>query len=152
MPITVEQYSLRRSTIADVERLFEIHRAALKEYVAATWGWDELWQLNFFREHFQPGARLVIEVQEQAVGFLDVSERADAIWLENIELSPAHQGCGIGTSIIRGLIRRAETARLPLRLQVLKVNKRAQTLYDRVGFSIVGETDTHLLMTLNNRA
>jgi hypothetical protein len=39
-----------------------------------------------------------------------------------------------------------------LRLQVLKVNKRAQTLYDRVGFSIVGETDTHLLMTLNNRA
>jgi ribosomal protein S18 acetylase RimI-like enzyme len=152
MPTTVEQFSLRYATIADVERLFEIHRDALKEYVAATWGWDELWQLNFFREHFQPRIRRVTEVQGQPIGFLDVSEDADAIRLENIELSPTHQGCGIGTSIIRSLMRRAESTRLPLRLQVLKVNKRAKALYDRLGFSTTGETDTHLLMTFNGGA
>jgi ribosomal protein S18 acetylase RimI-like enzyme len=150
MPTTLEQFSLRRATMADVERLFDIHRAALKEYVAATWGWDELWQLDFFRKQFQPETRLVIEVQGEAVGFLDVSERDDAISLENIELNPTHQGRGIGTAIIRSVIRRAETARLPLRLQVLKVNKRAQALYDRLGFHTVGETDTHVLMALNN--
>ena len=35
---------------------------------------------------------------------------------------------------------------LPVRLRVLKVNLRATAFYERLGFSITGETDTHFLM------
>lgn len=35
---------------------------------------------------------------------------------------------------------------LPVRLQVLKINPRALSFYERSGFVRTGETDTHILM------
>ena len=41
-----------------------------------------------------------------------------------------------------------ETTKLnvPVKLKVLKVNPRAAAFYERLGFTITGDTDTHLLM------
>ncbi len=39
----------------------------------------------------------------------------------------------------------ADLRRLPVRLQVIKGNP-ARNLYERLGFTVTGETDTHLLM------
>jgi hypothetical protein len=41
-------YQLRPATAADYDFLYQLKVAALKEYVAATWGWDEAYQ----RQHF----------------------------------------------------------------------------------------------------
>lgn len=35
---------------------------------------------------------------------------------------------------------------LSVRLRVLKANPRAAALYERLGFAVTGETDTHVLM------
>jgi len=40
----------------------------------------------------------------------------------------------------------ANATRIPIKLQVLKVNHRAQAFYQRLGFVAVGETATHILM------
>ena len=44
------------------------------------------------------------------------------------------------------IIEKASASRLPVRVQVLKVNNRAVTFYQRLGFMSVGESDTHILM------
>jgi ribosomal protein S18 acetylase RimI-like enzyme len=144
--IQVVNFSLRRALAADFDALFLIHRAAMGEYIAATWGWDEAWQLEHFRTSFKPAARSVINLESQPIGFVDVVEREDCLYLENIEIAPHYQSRGIGARIIRTLVARAEAKRLPLKLQVLQVNSRARALYDRLGFRCIGETETHFVM------
>ena len=80
------------------------------------------------------------------IGVVSVVRRATDIFLSNIELLPAYQGQGIGTHLIRALITEARQKGIPITLQVLKVNP-ARKLYERLGFSINGETPTHYLMS-----
>jgi ribosomal protein S18 acetylase RimI-like enzyme len=58
---------------------------------------------------------------------------------------PAYQGRGIGTTLIRRLQQRARKEGVPVTLQVFKVNP-ARALYERLGFKVTGETDTHCRM------
>ena len=44
------------------------------------------------------------------------------------------------------LMEEAAKAKLPIRLQVLKVNNRAFKFYERLGFKRTGESETHILM------
>jgi ribosomal protein S18 acetylase RimI-like enzyme len=145
MTLTI-QLSLRLATAADVDHLFSIHRAALKSYVDATWGWDEDWQLDHFRQHFDASVRQVIGYEHEDIGFLDVMIRGDAIILQNIEIDPKYQGRGIGTELIRRLFVSADHNGIPVKLQVLKVNSRARELYERLGFVQTGHTKTHFQM------
>jgi ribosomal protein S18 acetylase RimI-like enzyme len=139
-------FHLRPATAGDLDRLFEIHRLAIRPYVEATWGWDEAWQAAYFREHFDPAIRQVICCGGRAIGFLDVVHRPDCVFLQNVEIEPEHQGRGVGTALVRRVLADAETEGVPARLQVLKVNERARMLYERLGFVQTGATETHIEM------
>lgn len=119
----------------------------MQAYVAQTWGqWDEAWQSQYFRQHFKPSAHQIIVLHGQDIGAISVVRRDTDIFLGTIELLPAHQGQGIGTQLIKALIDEAHQKGIPLTLQVLKVNP-ARRLYERLGFSIIGETTTHYQMS-----
>jgi ribosomal protein S18 acetylase RimI-like enzyme len=137
---------LRPATVDDVDWLYTLHRAALGRYVAETWGWDEDAQAQFFRRQFDPTRRQVIVCDGCDAGFLDVERRDDCVALVNIELAPDWQGRGVGSQIIRGLLEEACWWGVPVRLQVLRVNDRARSLYERLGFVVIGETATHFQM------
>lgn len=55
------------------------------------------------------------------------------------------QNQGIGTAFLEGLCARADDERVPIRLRVLKVNP-ARALYERFGFGVARETETHYIM------
>ncbi len=135
---------LRPAKHSDIDRLFDVHRAALKDYVELTWGWDEAWQIAHFHEHFDPSKRLVISCEDDDIGFLDLEVKQGMFDLQNIEIDPAYQGRGIGTRVIRLVLADAEARCLPVRPQVLKVNPRARRLYEQLGFIEVGQNDTHI--------
>ena len=136
---------LRPITGADRSPLYEIHRRAMHDYVAATWGWHEEVQREFWTRTAHDGVQ-VIEVDGNLAGFLDVARRPDHVDVVNMELDPAYQGRGIGTAILRPLISEAARGGLSVRLQVLKANPRAMALYERMGLQATGETSTHILM------
>jgi len=136
---------LRPGRDDDLEVLYRIHRDALGPYVEATWGWDEPSQAGRFRERFDPETVQVIEVAGDVVGFLIVDECEDRLALSTIEIAPAHQRKGIGTSLIRDLLERAARRHVPVDLRVLRCNP-AIRLYARMGFVVVGETGTHVEM------
>jgi ribosomal protein S18 acetylase RimI-like enzyme len=138
-------YALRPATRAESDALFAIHREALGVYVEQTWGpWDDARQRDYWGEHW-PSTRQVILVDDELAGFLDVEPRAGAVHVGNIELSPAVQGRGIGTAILRAVQADAKAENKSVGLQVLKVNP-ARRLYVRLGFKDVGETETHFQM------
>jgi ribosomal protein S18 acetylase RimI-like enzyme len=143
-------YSLRPATADDFPFLYDLHVAAMKDYVAQTWGWDDAVQQEMFAAGFQPASSQIIVVNGRAVGVLAVECRPTDWFLVNIEIAPAAQGQGLGAAILRDLLATAARDGLPVRLQVLKVNP-ARRLYARLGFAITGETPTHYLMSATPR-
>jgi ribosomal protein S18 acetylase RimI-like enzyme/acyl dehydratase len=139
-------HSSRPATPDDADTLFAINRQAMRDYVTQTWGeWDDDWQAARFREQV-PAHRQVIEVDGEPAGFFDLERRDGYFYVAEIVIAPPHQGARIGTALLESVRQRAAAAGLPVRLQVLKVNP-ARLLYERLGYEVTAETETHYLMT-----
>lgn len=132
-------YTLRPATQADYEFLYQLHRAAMKEYIEATWGWEESWQRDHFQAKWEPAKRQIIQVAGQDAGVLVIEQREGAYYLGLIEILPAFQGCGVGTAVIQQFIAAAKKQNLPATLHVLKSNPQAHQLYASLGFKIVAD-------------
>ena len=63
-----------------------------------------------------------------------------------IELLPEFQRKGVGTVLMKRILGEAQVRRIPVRLQVLRTNTPARRLYERLGFTVSGETETHFQM------
>jgi ribosomal protein S18 acetylase RimI-like enzyme len=136
-------YTLRPATVEDFEFLYDLHKVTLREYVHATWGWDEAFQRDFFTKKFlEPPVSIVI-VDEQDNGTVTIVSSASDECLAGIELHPRVQRRGIGAAVVRDVVERARARGVPATLRVLKVNVGARRLYQRLGFVVVGESETH---------
>lgn len=126
----------------DYEFLWQLHNAALKNYVAQTWGWNEDWQKSDFAEKFNPANGEIIVVDGIDAGFWQTIKRQNETVLVSIRILPQFQNRGIGTKLIENLL---AVSKNPVRLQVLKINP-ARSLYERLGFKVLDETETHFKM------
>lgn len=140
-------YTLRQATADDYEFLYRLHKAALGQYIDATWGWHEAWQREYFDRKFNPNERQIIQVDDQDAGVVVVREQDGELYLALIELLPEFQRRGVGTAVIHTLQQRAVARGLPLTLHVLKTNAPARRLYERLGFAITAEEETRHKMT-----
>src|SRR6266567_5299936 len=141
--------AFRSATPADSEFCFRLHKAAMGDYVAAIWGWDEKVQRGFHARSFKPRRWQIIAANGTDIGVLDVERRPDEIYLSRIEIHPDHQGRGFGTRLIRALIDEAGQRGQDLVLDVLAVNQRAQALYRRLGLTEVARHgDDNLRITM----
>lgn len=127
---------LRRAEPADSELCYAVHKLAMRAYVEAIWGWDEAVQRDFHDRGFDPEGGRVIVVDGADAGYVDIDYRADEVYLGRIELLPDYQGRGVGTTVLRRVLR--EAGDLPVTLDVLVVNPRARALYERLGFREIG--------------
>ena len=82
----------------------------------------------------------MIFIAGQRAGYISVKNHENGIYIDNIQLSPAVQGLGIGTAILRRLIRDHDFEEIHL---TTFVDNPARRLYERLGFLVVqreGET------------
>jgi ribosomal protein S18 acetylase RimI-like enzyme len=143
--------ALRPATAADREFCFELHKAAMGEYVTAIWGWDEQRQRDAHARKFAPGHWQIITADGTDAGILIVDYRPAEIYLGRIEIHPGYQGHGIGTQLISALIDEAAQRGQDLVLDVLTVNTRAQTLYQRLGMNEVARHgDNNIRITMRS--
>lgn len=145
MPLERESTTRRQGTLSDLNFLWTLHLLTMQDYAARTWGWDHVWQEKRFRDTFDPRRFEILERGGSPVGTISVVEEEDHVFLRLIELLPEYQSRGIGTSLILEVIEKAREKNQAVRLQVLKVNP-ARHLYERCGFMVTGETETHFLM------
>jgi ribosomal protein S18 acetylase RimI-like enzyme len=140
---------LRPATPADSEFCFQLHKAAMGDYITAIWGWDEQRQRGFEVRSFNPDRWQIITADGADIGMIDVERRPTEIYLSRIEIHPDYQGRGIGTRLVSALIDEAGQRGQDLVLEVLTVNHRAQALYQRLGMTEVarhGDNNIKIVM------
>ena len=130
----------------DREFLFEVRRAALRAYVEQTSGWDDAEQRVTAGKEIADLPYAVVEESGRPVGYVCVIHKNECDFIEELALLPEAQGRGIGTQLIRDILRAAQQRRgAPVRLSVF-VNNPAKALYARLGFEIVQVEDPRMLM------
>ena len=137
---------LRPVTADDSEFAYQTKQASFREYAEKVWGWDEEEQRQLHERRFAAQVFRVIQLSDIDVGIMAMLRQPDCINLHQLFILPAYQGKGIGEAVLKLIIKEAAEAKLPIRLQVLKVNNRAFSFYQRLGFNRTGENETHILM------
>jgi GNAT superfamily N-acetyltransferase len=141
-----EKVSLRAATAEDSGFAFKVKKAALGQYVRDIHGWDEDEQRRLHRRRFDPAATRIVMLHGRDIGLVAIRERADCIRLLQLFLLPEAQGEGIGSHVLTQVLREADRVHRPAVLRVLKSNPRAKAFFERHGFTLVGETETHYNM------
>ena len=81
----------------------------------------------------------VIEYEGHSIGRLRVVRNNTSVTLAGIQLLPGYQNKRIGTNLIEQLKQEAEQKNISLCISVEKDNPNARRLYERLGFSMVGQ-------------
>lgn len=135
--------------------LFELYADTLREELDA-WGWEPDQREAFLRMQFTAQRRAyesqhpranqrIFLLGDRPIGRIVVDRTDQEICLVDIALLAEHRGAGIGTTVIQGLLDEAVATGKPVRLQVVKSN-RAVRLYERLGFTVVGDSGVRLAM------
>lgn len=98
------------------------------------------WSNQIFIDSMEAGALLVVvEHQQQIVGYAVQSSGGGESQLLNIAVDPAQQGRGIGRELLQWLIDQArQVASEMIFLEVRLSNQVAQGLYESLGFNEIG--------------
>lgn len=135
--------ALRPATRLDLDFLDPLYTAAMQPYFERTGQWNPL----LFRITFDEGISRVIQYDGQDIGFLKVRRDPQEIFLGDIVLLPEFRNQGIGTHLIRALLKEAAASEAMVWLKVLKGNP-ARRLYERLGFTVAEEAEGHCRMVI----
>ncbi len=144
---------LRKAVPADRDRI----DALFQEMLRSIYHTD---QVRGYGEHdldrfFDRGEDWICLAEEngQIRAFLSIEvhrERPDFVYLDDLSVTEASRGHGIGTRLILRAEDYARQLNIPvLVLHVERENHGARRLYERLGFLPHGETDTRLRMIKN---
>ncbi len=138
--------TLRPATAADSEFAFRVRREAFKDCVEKAWGWDDAEQRKLHQRRFREQGFRVISLAGVDVGIVAMLAEPDCLRLNQIFILPDRQSKGVGRVCMQLVIDEATRPGLSVRLQVLEVNPRARSFFERLGFVCVGQIETHDLM------
>ena len=147
----MQHIRLRPATPNDSDFAYGTKKLALGQYVTETHGWDEDDQRILHQRRFRPVDTQIIVHDGRDVGLLTMHREPDRIHLRQLFLLPEVQNQGIGTYLVRQILAESQERRVLIALQVLKTNRHARAFYERHGFCVVGETDTHHQMRYRPR-
>jgi ribosomal protein S18 acetylase RimI-like enzyme len=137
-------YRLVAATENDRQWLEQLRRSVYRDLFFATWGdWDEARHMRHCSECWDQGNIFCVEVGGVRVGMIQLFDRPDAIEVGEIQITPSYQGRGIGSTLLRDTVRKAQAIGKKVSLATGAKNHRAFSLYRRLGFDHSGQTATH---------
>ena len=140
-------YLLRDASDKDIDFLLDLRRETIKSYIDDIWGWDEAFQRKEFVENFCSDLNKIITLDGVDIGVLEKNESAYELNITELELLSAFQGKGIGSLILKDQIRKANDMKKTINIGTFMSNIDAIRLYKKLGFRIIDETETHVLMS-----
>ncbi|MEZ5323512.1 MAG: GNAT family N-acetyltransferase [Verrucomicrobiales bacterium] len=135
----------RPATEDDVEPMMRIGHEGVRPHVEKVRGWNQEAEEARFREHFDIEKVSVICLDGEDIGYLKTESYVDHFYIDGIYLKSGRRNGGVGTEVIKGIIKEAVADNKSVRLRVFRTNP-ARNLYARLGFAVVRETDSHIYM------
>ena len=118
---------------ADFEPLLVLRTEVMREHLERVGRYTPERSRKMFRGHFdEPGMRLIL-LDDRRVGCVGFRKHDREIKIDSFYLERRLHGSGLGTRILKALLAEADTAGLPVRLDVLNGSP-ADRLYLRHGF------------------
>lgn len=140
-------YKLREATEEDRSWLDQLRRAVYFDLVVETFGrFEEGRHRRHCEDCWNQGNIQIVWVEQEPVGMIQVIEGGSTIELCEIQIVPERQGNEIGSAILHDLIDRSLRDGKRLVLSVALKNRKARSLYERLGFGVTGRSDTHFQM------
>jgi ribosomal protein S18 acetylase RimI-like enzyme len=128
-------WRLRPARVADIEQVAELRATVLRTDLERLGRFDEHRVRQRLRDSFSLPHTSIIEISDELAGSITLRPAEDGYWLEHFYLAPAYQGRGLGSSVLRTILRRIDASRANVRLNVL-AGSAAQRLYERHGFTV----------------
>ena len=141
------EYKLLKSSSNDVNRLIEYKKRTIYEY-AKDLSDEEINKINRYITSEVPKLINVycnIMVDNKIIGCLLLTNKDDGKLLDEIYLEKVYRNKGIGTKIIRDILSNNDI----VYLWVYKKNDKAISLYRKLGFNVIEETESRYYMKYN---
>lgn len=126
-------WTTRPATPADLEWMLPLRLEVLRPHLERVGVWNPDRARERFTGEYRPENTTVVLVQGEPSGLFAVRPEPGALWLEHFYLAAATQNLGIGSAILRDVLR--DRGDLPVYLNVL-VGSPATRLYERWGFTL----------------
>ncbi len=147
--------TLRPIEPGDMEFLYRVY-ASTREAELTLTDWDDAQKESFLRmqfnaqhtyyqEYYPNSAFLVILADGEQAGRLYVDRWPDQIRVVDIAVLPQYRNAGIGTTLLKDLLAEGALSGKPVTIHVEQYNP-ALRLYNRLGFSRIGERGVYYLM------
>lgn len=142
------QYTFRPCVLDDFDFLFILKKDNFRRYIEEIWGWNEEEQKNRLKEdlkiHLQHKKIILLDDKPIGIYVTHFTEDGD-LYINEISILKEYQNKGIATKIISKQIKENKNKEIRTILQVFK-NNPAKKLYERLGFRVYNETETHYQM------
>lgn len=127
---------------------YRVKKEAYGEAITAIWGWDEEKQREYHAWDWQDNRPRIILYGDEPVGTVFIGDNKGYIRISQFCILPEYQDLGIGSRVLRQILRMADTAGQITRLACLPDNP-ARYLYECHGFETASSDDTFLYMERN---
>jgi ribosomal protein S18 acetylase RimI-like enzyme len=147
--------TLRPESDADLPFLMQVFATTRADELAMV-PWSEeqkraflIQQFSAQRKHyyayFPDTAFDIVELDGKPIGRLYIDERETRVHVIDIVLMPGSRDGGIGTALLTAIQDHARARGKGVDIFVERINP-AKSLYDRLGFKVIGEDDVYLEM------
>ena len=141
------EYKLSNSSNKDINRLIEYKKRTIFQY-AKDLSNEEIDSINKYVTSEVP--RLIndysnIIVDNKIVGCILLKNNNNSKLLDEIYLEEEYRNKGIGTEIIKDILNNNDV----VYLWVYKENEKALSLYKKLGFNVIEETESRYCMKYN---
>lgn len=141
-------YKLINADESDINRLIEYKQNTIFEH-ANNLSLDEINNIKKYvneqiikkQKHYK-----IITIDGIKAGCLLVENKDDGVILDEVYIEDRYRNKGVGTSIIEKII----SSNNIVYLWVYKLNKRAISLYKKLGFIVIDETESRYYMKYDN--
>lgn len=132
----------------DKPYIWKVYKATMMVHIENIWGWDVVWQENDFLNNLEKYKTSVLISNDNPLGYIQLREKSDEVYINMIILEPNHQGKNIGKKILLKL--QEVYPNKPIKLKCFKTNKRAFKFYINNGFELIEEDLDFYLLCLTN--
>jgi len=131
------EFRLRPAKPGDYRFAVALYLDGARRHLSKIGRWSRPRLAAKFRRGYRQSQSRMVCAGEKTIGWMQVAEQVGRLNLLQLHLLPSYRRQGIGTRLIKDLLRRANGLGKPVTLMVMHGNP-AQALYLRLGFRQTG--------------